>query len=97
LGQVFKESHAWNIDGYKIQSRTIIVKSYVNNTLNKTTTRTETKEMVHCDFGWKIHCNGYYISGIFDLDSKENELDPGAGTGKNVTYNNYIKIILYNL
>lgn len=89
------DSHAWNIDGYKTKTRTITTKTYKGNTLTKIETKTETREMVHCDFGWEGKCNGYYVSGIFKLNSSENDYDPGSGT-KNTRYNNFIKIITYN-
>lgn len=89
------DSHAWNIDGYKIKTREITTETYVGNTLTKKETKTETREMVHCDFGWSSKCNGYYVSGIFKLNSSDNDYDKASDT-KDVHYNNYIKIITYN-
>lgn len=89
------KSHAWNIDGYKTKTRTITTNTYSGNNLTKSETITETREMVHCDFGWEGNSNGYYVSGIFDLDSGENEYDKGYSE-KSDNYNRFIKIITYD-
>lgn len=91
---IFK-SHSWNIDGYKVKSRTVTTKTYIGNTLNSETQTTNTCRMVHCDFGWKGLCNGYYVSGIFKLNSGDVEYDnPHLGT-KDTKYNKHIRIITY--
>lgn len=90
------DSHAWNIDGYKTKTRIVTTKTYIGNKLTKTETITETREMVHCDFGWGGKCNGYYVSGIFNLNSSENDIDKKELGSKNVKYNKSIKIITYN-
>ena len=79
----------------RLQNTNYNNQNYKGNTLTKIETKTETREMVHCDFGWEGKCNGYYVSGIFKLNSSENDYDPGSGT-KNTRYNNFIKIITYN-
>ncbi len=89
------KSHAWNIDGYKTKTRTITTNTYSGTNLTKSETITETREMVHCDFGWEGNSNGYYVSGIFDLDSGENEYDKGYSE-KSDNYNRFIKIITYD-
>ncbi len=88
-------SHAWNIDGYKTKSRTITTNTYNGYYLTNSETKTEMREMVHCDFGWGGKCNGYYVSGIFDLDSQENEYD-NVYPEKSEYYNRFIKIITYD-
>lgn len=92
---IFK-SHAWNIDGYKVKTRTVTTKKYVGNTLKETTTKTETCNMVHCDFGWQGKCNGYFVSGVFKLNSSDAEIDNPYLGSNNTNYNNFIKIITYN-
>ena len=53
--------------------------------------------MVHCDFGWGGDCNGYYISGVFDLGDTNNiENDVGFAQTNNYNYDTLIKIISYN-
>ncbi len=90
-----RDSHAWNIDGYKTKTRTITTNTYNGYKLTKSETITETREMVHCDFGWGGKCNGYYVSGIFDLDSEDNDYDKGYPE-KSDYYNRFIKIITYD-
>lgn len=53
-------------------------------------------KMVHCDFGWGGEYNGYYVDGIFDLDSSENIYD-GSHGNNGVNYNNAIRIMSYTL
>lgn len=89
------KSHAWNIDGYKIQERTTITKTYRGGTLVKTEEKKETREMVHCDFGWKGKSNGYYISGVFDTDNPT-EAD-GEDKGDSFNYKYHQKIIMYEM
>jgi len=92
---VFK-SHSWNIDGYKIKERTITTNTYVGTVLTKSKSKIETCKMVHCDFGWKGKCNGYYVSGIFKLNDPNIEHDAGTQYGGKTNYNNLIKVITYN-
>ncbi|MGM9764167.1 MAG: C10 family peptidase [Candidatus Cryptobacteroides sp.] len=95
-GVKLHDSHSWHIDGYKIKERTITTKTYVGNTLKETTTRTETCNMVHCDFGWGGISNGYYISGVFKLNDSRIERDPNSTyDGDKTNYNNLLKVITY--
>ena len=89
--------HAWNIDGYKIKERTTTTEIYLNDILQRTEVETESKKMVHCDFGWGGDCNGYYISGVFDLGDTNNiENDAGFAQTDNYNYDTLMKIISYN-
>jgi hypothetical protein len=88
-------SHAWNIDGYKIKSRTVTTKTYKDDSLQKSIVTIETSKMVHCDFGWGGSCNGYYVSGMFKLNSSEIEKDSTFGAGKSLNYRNYLHLITY--
>lgn len=65
--------HAWVIDGSIIQNRE--VKGYnAYGALVKTTT--ESRELLHCSFGWRGgFCNGYYVSKVFDLNNGATELE----------------------
>lgn len=88
-------SHAWNIDGYKTKVRTTTTKTYKGATIVKAETQTESREMVHCDFGWNSKNNGYYVSGIFNLNSADNDYDT-KNNPKTTMYNRLVKIITYN-
>lgn len=89
-------SHSWNIDGYKIKERSIITNTYDGKELISTSSRTETSNMVHCDFGWESVCNGYYVSGIFKLDDPNIEHDSNTLYGGDTHYNNLLKVVTYN-
>ena len=91
------ESHAWNIDGYKIRQRTTTIETYINDVLHSTETKTESKKMVHCDFGWHGVANGYYVSGVFDLDDPNIEHDPYGETDSNLYYKWYLRFIYYDI
>ena len=89
------KSHAWNIDGYKRYERTTTTKIYSGNTLTNETQKTETRNMVHCDFGWSGKGNGYFISGIFDFKNNENMFDEYSTVS--VNYNKHIRLITYRI
>lgn len=89
-------SHAWTIDGYKIRQRNKITRTYIDGKLISTSYKADTCKMVHCDFGWGGHCNGYYVDGVFKLNSKENEYDDVNDTKKNTKFNHHIRIITYS-
>ena len=88
-------SHSWNIDGYKIKERTVKTEVYSGMRLKETKTRKETCKMVHCDFGWRGKCNGYYVSGVFKLNDPNIEHDSGW-YGGSTHYNNLLKVITYD-
>ncbi len=90
------DSHAWIIDGYKVKVRQKITKQYRNGSLIGTTTMPDTCKMVHCDFGWEGRCNGYYVDGVFKLNSDKNDYDYPWMDKKNTKYNHHIRIITYN-
>ncbi len=66
-----------------------------NNELISTTIKTDTCNMVHCDLGWGGNYNGYYVSGIFNLNNNDNEYD-GNHSGEKRKYNTYVKLLTYN-
>lgn len=93
-----KNSHAWNIDGYKIKQRDVvrIVKRAGTDIVVKTEYNIDTSYMVHCDFGWGGKNNGYFISGIFKLNSPDNDYDSTYESRENIKYNTNIEITTYN-
>lgn len=86
-------SHCWIIDGYRIKERKITYKTYANGVLKSTREITESKRMVHCDFGWGGVSNGYYFSNVFRLQDKSVELDGYGKIDEDLNYNNFIHII----
>lgn len=88
--------HCWNIDGYKIKQRQVRTKSYdVDGKLLEDKKETEIYEMVHCDFGWRGNCNGYYISGIFNLNDSRVEFDGGHSTEADYNFNFFTHVVTY--
>ncbi|EPT33989.1 hypothetical protein HMPREF9012_1484 [Bacteroidetes bacterium oral taxon 272 str. F0290] len=51
--------------------------------------------MAHCDFGWNGRCNGYYVNGVFKLNSNNNDYDCIEWEKKNTKYNRHMRIITY--
>lgn len=88
-------SHAWVIDGYKIKVRQRITQHFRRGYLTNTVSEPDTCRMVHCDFGWGGKCNGYYVDGVFKLNSSKNEYDNKWDKQENVNYNKHIRIITY--
>lgn len=90
------KSHAWIIDGYKVKVRQKITRQYENGKLINTITIPDTCRMVHCDFGWGRLCNGYYVDGVFKLNSDKNDYDYPWMGDKKTKFNHHIRIITYN-
>lgn len=88
-------SHAWNIDGYKIKTRTVTKYTYRGGALVNKSSNTEYREMVHCDFGQEGKGNGYYVSGVFKK-SDDDEYDHKYSDNTIKSYNNFIHIITYS-
>ena len=91
-----RKSHAWNIDGYKIRTTHIEKKYYRNNICFETTHSSTETLMVHCDWGWKGMCNGYFESGVFNLAGSEMLWDNNIPKAKNTNFNWYLKMIKYD-
>ena len=49
--------HAWVIDGYKKQ---VLYRIETNEPVQE-------RSLVHCNWGWRGMCNGYYYTKLFDL------------------------------
>ena len=60
-----------------------------------TSTKPDTCRMVHCDFGWSGRCNGYYVDGVFKLNSNDNDYDYPWMDREKTKYNHHIRIITY--
>lgn len=90
----FRNSHAWNIDGYKTIVTEKTYKYYKNGEYRSTSTSRSSATKVHCDFGWGGVDNGYYTSGMFKLGSSDAEVD-SSSSGDRTNYNYYLKTITY--
>ena len=90
-------NHVAVLDGYKMRYTTTTTYYYLNGILDHTTTTDSSCAMIHCDFGWKTDNNGYFVSGLFNLGGSDAQYDFGVETPKNYNYNQYLKIITYNI
>ena len=69
-------SHAWVIDGYmERHERKIRVGSDGSRSIEKENVRSQ--QLVHCNWGWGGSCDGYYVSGAFNLKNGPTETEPG--------------------
>jgi hypothetical protein len=93
--------HAWTIDGLLSQEREVTY-TYPPDARYPTgykSTTTVTRELVHCNWGWSGSSNGYYVSGLFNLQpgpaKREHgidDIDDGYDTDN---FDEAIKIIKY--
>lgn len=91
-------SHGWNIDGYQIQTKTTTTAHYLNDECLDESSHSVQTTMVHCDFGWEGYMNGYFTSGVFDLDGNGIILDDESDYGTTDTnYKWYLRTITYSL
>ncbi|MCI2107743.1 MAG: C10 family peptidase [Bacteroidales bacterium] len=91
-------SHAWNIDGYKLKTVTTLENRYsgvTNELLSSKVKSVKTTCMVHCNFGWGGSFNGYFASGVFDLGNKEAEFDDISQKKGKTNYKWYLHTITY--
>jgi hypothetical protein len=98
LNYDFANSHAWNIDGYKTTQKVTTYFVYINGIFDHTELVYGTyNTKVHCDFGWRGNHNGYYASGVFQLNAYGIEYDdPTLSHTETTNYNYYLKIITYD-
>ena len=61
-----KSRHEWNLDGWFHRTRPVTY--YYSD--GGEYTADEGQVLIHCNFGWNGLCNGYYQSGLFNLDQK---------------------------
>lgn len=91
------KSHAWNIDGYMDYTRTHTTRKYDGNRCFETTQETQLKRYIHCDFGQgSSNYNGYYISGMFDMNSAYSLDNEPSNSAKKYNYDTWVHIITYN-
>lgn len=84
------EGHAWVIDGtYRIEYRITTYYNYSPTTgeYDSKTTRTETTNYVHCNWGWNGVQNGFFLDGIYDTAKG---IDPWGSTGSRYNFEYYI-------
>lgn len=98
-----KIGHAWVIDGYCLQKREV-ARKFTDRVPDgkggyKFETHTsyfdETRELLHCNFGWRGISDGYYLSEVFDAgEGPIIDDDNNSGTNGGL-YNTKYNMILY--
>ncbi len=81
------DGHAWVIDGYKKQSRSVRVIN--TNTGEEVNSYINSRLLVHCNWGWNGSCNGYFINGLFKdtpTETDPNYGDTNGNIGSNYTW-----------
>ena len=61
---VYSKGHDWIVDGFLRQERT--VKKIYKKTNAVVETKTESRILLHCNWGWSGFGNGYFNPGVFD-------------------------------
>lgn len=87
--------HSWNIDGYKVRTKTTTITNYHNDSIVSTSSNIEEYKMVHCCFNWRGNYDGYYVSGIFDMDDERVEFDSTLNKGEKSHYTWLLRILTY--
>lgn len=88
----YRGGHAWVLDGIRTMKRKITAIDRYTRTIQSTSY--ETKELVHCNFGWRGTDNGYYLSKAFNAAKGPEKLRAGKttthGEEDNFQYNHQI-------
>lgn len=85
--------HAWVVDGCIYQTQ--CVQLYNGNDV-LTGEYYETRDYVHCNWGWNGSCDGYYITNVFKLNNGAPIPDEGTSGTSNRHYNQYLKALTYD-
>ncbi len=89
----FPNAHAWVIDGHMTQSRPFSTYNGNNQLIHS---GTDTRSLVHCNFGWRDSGdNGYYVSELFDTGDGPVIPDPAIGSGRSDNFTHWYRIIEY--
>ena len=92
------KSHAWNIDGYRVNQTIVTNEVYRKGKLySSTQIKKDPVVLVHCDWGWRGIDNGYFVSGIFDLSNRDDIIFDGPTSSVNTNYNFFLKVIEYEV
>lgn len=101
------DGHAWIIDGWLIQNEKFI--EYIYNkfgTLQDTRIlENSTEYRIHCNFGWKGECDGYYSYTVLGFDTTqelpdefvdtEHGDDQGSNYGDDYNFDSTFKMVQY--
>ena len=80
-GQYKYVGHAWVVDGYKFVEKYIYEYGYQIDY--------NIKRFVHCNYGWRGECDGYYTLGVFDCREELDEDMVDISSGDIISSNDY--------
>lgn len=92
------DGHAWVVDGYLHRAQPVIcIRNRDGKERRDTTYRDQ--YLVHCNWGWKGLCNGYYSQGIFNLKNGAVAVEKNNGESENDksndNFNWFLRVISY--
>ena len=74
------DGHAWVVDGYLYRKRKVKDVQLGEGELpNSISEYEEEQKLVHCNWGWKGYCNGYYMPEIFNIENGAEAVENGLG------------------
>ena len=85
--------HIWVVDGCIYQKQCIQLYDH-NNVL--TGEFYDTRDYVHCNWGWNGTCNGYYFTNVFNLNNGAPIPDEGTTGSGNLNFDYATLAIRYN-
>jgi len=92
------DGHAWVVDGYLHRAQPVICIRNCDGKERRDTTYRD-QYLVHCNWGWKGLCNGYYSQGIFNLKNGAVAVEKNNGESENDKSNNnfnwFLRVISY--
>lgn len=89
------KAHTWVIDGYIKQIRYgIKVGEKTGKVYGE---RHETREFIHCNWGWDGNHDGYFYPGVFDTSKPASYQENGEAPSGDKHYSYPIRIITYTI
>ena len=85
--------HAWVVDGCITQKRSVKLCTNSGAIIDE---YYETRDLIHCNWGWNGVCDGYYFMNIFDLSEGAVVPDEDFPSTQNRHYNLNLSAIIYN-
>ena len=77
--------HAWVVDGCIYQKQCVQLFNGKDELIGE---YYETRDYVHCNWGWNGSCDGYYITNVFDLNNGAPIPDENTSGSMNFIFNN---------
>lgn len=93
----YEGGHGWTIDGYVKQLQ--IISTYYTDTNKLVSTKTNSRDFVHCNWGWDGDYNGFFKNQVFDTNNPnanyDDEIYEAETRGTSAYYRYKLKVIKY--